>query len=290
MIDFHAGERAVQARAGVAERMAQVGPRVFRDFMPDQHRELFEKLPFMLLGARDAQDRPWATLLAGPPGFVRTPDAKTLRLAASLPAWDPLAARLAPGLPVGLLGIEPATRRRNRANGVLSSAAPGELGVDLLQSFGNCPKYINEREPLWTGTAALPSVQRFGPELPEQTIAHVRAADTFFIATAAPAGVVDGGVDVSHRGGPPGFVQVDGEGALLAPDYPGNSFFNTFGNLALDARCGLLFPDFTSGDALLLTGRAEVLWGAQRVLRFQCDEGLLARGALPVRASPTMEG
>lgn len=289
MNDFHAGERAVQARAGVAERMAQVGPRVFRDFMPEQHRELFEKLPFMLLGARDARDRPWATLLAGPPGFVRTPDAKTLRLAASLAAWDPLADALARGQPVGLLGIELATRRRNRANGVVSALSSGEMAVDLLQSFGNCPKYINEREPLWTGAVAAPVVERFEAELPDHAIAQVRAADTFFIATAAPAGVVDGGVDVSHRGGPSGFVQVDAGGALLVPDYPGNSFFNTFGNLALDARCGLLFPDFAGGDLLMLTGRAEVLWQGQRVLRFQCEEGLLARGALPLRVSPTME-
>lgn len=290
MNDFHAGERAVQARTGVAERMAQVGPRVFRDFMPDQHRELFEKLPFMLLGARDAQERPWATLLAGPPGFVRTPDAKTLRLAARLPEWDPLFAALSPGKAVGLLGIELATRRRNRANGLVSAHAPGELVVDLLQSFGNCPKYINEREPRWAGAAAAPAVERFGAELPEQASARVRAADTFFIATASPVGVLDGGVDVSHRGGPAGFVQVDAGGALRVPDYPGNSFFNTFGNLALDARCGLLFPDFASGDVLMLTGRGEVEWGGQRMLRFQCEEGLLARAALPLRASPTMAG
>jgi len=38
------------------------------------------------------------------------------------------------------------------------------------------------------------------------------------------------GCDASHRGGPPGFVQVDGGGAtLLWPDYVGNWMFNTIG-------------------------------------------------------------
>ena len=67
---FHPGEQALQARVGVRERMAAVGAMVLRDHMPDQHRELFEKLPTLLLGALDDQGQPWATMLAGPPGFV----------------------------------------------------------------------------------------------------------------------------------------------------------------------------------------------------------------------------
>ena len=36
----------MQARAGVRERMAQLGPRVIRDHMPEQHRDFFAQLPF----------------------------------------------------------------------------------------------------------------------------------------------------------------------------------------------------------------------------------------------------
>ena len=39
---WHSGERAIHDRLGVSERMDVIGPRVIRDFMPDQHRELFE--------------------------------------------------------------------------------------------------------------------------------------------------------------------------------------------------------------------------------------------------------
>jgi uncharacterized protein len=175
----------------------------------------------------------------------------------------------------------------------VASRGPGALVVDVRQSFGNCPKYITQREPSWSGVTAPSGVERFGAALPAAAIAQIAAADTFFIATATPADVAGGGVDVSHRGGPPGFVRVDGQGRLTVPDYLGNSFFNTFGNLALEPRAGLLFADFAQGDMLLLTGRAEVLWdapalpslpGAQRLLRFELEAGLLARAALPLRA------
>jgi predicted pyridoxine 5'-phosphate oxidase superfamily flavin-nucleotide-binding protein len=55
---FHEGERAVQQRAGVAERMAQVGPRVIRDFMPEQHRDFFAQLPFVVVGTVDNNNQP----------------------------------------------------------------------------------------------------------------------------------------------------------------------------------------------------------------------------------------
>lgn len=66
-------------------------------------------------------------------------------------------------------------------------------------------------------------------------------------------------MDVSHRGGPSGFVQVDGD-VLTVPDYPGNRYFNTFGNFLENPRAGLLFINFENGDLLHLTGEASVSW------------------------------
>ena len=48
----------------------------------------------------------------------------------------------AAGRAIGLLGLEPHTRRRNRANGVITRAEPGCLHIRVTESFGNCPKYI----------------------------------------------------------------------------------------------------------------------------------------------------
>ena len=91
------------------------------------------------------------------------------------------------------------------------------------------------------------------------------------------------GIDVSHRGGKPGFAMVAHETLLLLPDYAGNCMFNTLGNIAISPKCGLLFIDFDTGDSLQLTGEAEILWepahtrrfpGAQRVLAFSVEETL----------------
>ncbi len=57
---FHAGEQQVQARLGVRDKIETFARRVVRDHMPDQHREFYAKLPFMLIGSVDDRGRPWA--------------------------------------------------------------------------------------------------------------------------------------------------------------------------------------------------------------------------------------
>lgn len=303
---FHAGEQALQARVGVRERMAAVGAVVVRDHMPDQHRELFEKLPTLLLGAVDAQGQPWATMLAGPAGFVRTPHPRQMDIAAAMEPADPVLTALAaqgPGAPVGVLGLEPHTRRRNRMNGHAASLpAPGggrSLSIAVVQSFGNCPKYIQAREPGLHAVVAPPApAQVLGPQLDAAALALVARSDTLFIASASaprPGAERSEGVDVSHRGGEPGFVHVEHtpQGVVLSlPDYPGNLFFNTLGNLALHPLAGLLWVDYDHGGLLHVAARAELRWdeadrapwpGAQRVLRLEVLSGVWRAQALPWR-------
>ena len=97
---------------------------------------------------------------------------------------------------------------------------------------------------------------------------------------------------MSHRGGPAGFIHVQGDRELLVPDYSGNRMFMTLGNIQADGRAGLLFIDFERGDLLTLTGRAEIVWDgpdlaalpdAERAWRFRLDEGWWLREALPLR-------
>ena len=300
---FHAGERLLQARAGVRERLAEIGDRVIRDHMPLQHRELFRELPTLLVGSVDAQRRPWASMLVGKPGFVSDPDARTLHVAALPGPDDPLHEHLALGAPLGLLGLQPQTRRRNRMNGHVAALDAGGFTVAVDQSFGNCPQYIQARTPAWSDASgvAVPAhaAERGGTTLGDAAKALVREADTFFIATAAPAdgGARSGGVDVSHRGGKPGFVRIDEtpQGTQLTfPDFRGNFFFNTLGNIVAHPFAGLLFVDHTSGDTLQLSGRALVIEGgaevlgfagAQRLVRIAVDRSVWRRGALPLRWS-----
>lgn len=302
---FHAGELAVQERTGVRERLAETASRFIRDSMPDQHREFFAQLPTLLVGSLDAQGRPWASIVFGAPGFVQSPDPQHLTVGATPLEGDPLRDRLEPGAPLGLLGIQPHTRRRNRMNGTVTDVSADAFTVEVDQSFGNCPQYIQARVPEWvTGTAPASPAEQRDSLLERHAIQLIARSDTFFIATASARAQGHGGaegVDVSHRGGRPGFVRVteeNGHSVLLAPDFRGNFLFNTLGNIAANPRAGLLFIDYESGDLLQLTGRAEIVWdgpelvsfaGAQRLLRVTVTSSRWYDAALPLRWSAPRE-
>ena len=296
---FHHGEQALQEWAGVRERLAEVGPRVIRDYMPEQHRLFFADLPLLFVGSMDADGRPWASVLTGQPGFVSSPDPRLLTIRAMPQAYDPLAENLAVGRPVGLLGIQLETRRRNRMNGMVTAVGPDGFTVAVGQSFGNCPQYIQARAPRFVSAAADPILEAEGPRLSDDSAALIARADTFFIATAAadPGSDTAHGVDISHRGGRPGFVRVaraGGRTVLTIPDFRGNFYFNTLGNIAANPRAGLLFIDFATGDVLSLTGLGQIDWngpdvalfaGAEHLLHVQIDSGGYFRNALPLRWS-----
>ena len=293
---FHAGERAVQRRAAVPDRIEDIGRRMLRGAMPAQHREFFAQLPFVVLGAADAAGRLQATLLAGRAGgFIGSPDETTLAIDALPPAGDPLAGALQPGSHAGLLGIELPTRRRNRTNGRIAARSERGFTLRVTQSFGNCPKYIQRREPDTTAASTDPArpEARAATRLDATSTALVAGADTFFIASRIAGEAASAGCDVSHRGGRPGFVQISDEGRTLTwPDYSGNSLFNTLGNLAANPEAALVFADFASGDLLHLTGRAEIVWdgpqvasfaGAERLVRMQLETVLLRPRGWPLR-------
>ena len=289
---WHAGETSIQERLGVRERMAALGSRVIRPFMPDQHRQFFAQLPFVVLGSVDAGGDAWATVLEGQPGFLASPTSTTLDIAARPASGDPTAAGLGAGAAVGLLGIEWHTRRRNRMNGILSTEAKG-LRVTVDESFGNCPRYIQLRDLSFAQTpGAVPAAPvEDHASLDTAARALIAGADAFFVASYADQ-QDQRRVDVSHRGGKPGFVRVDAEGVLTIPDFNGNLFFNTLGNVVANGRAGLLFIDLEHGDLLQLSGTAEVLFdspeisafeGAERLWTFRPQRIVRRRGALALR-------
>ena len=75
------------------------------------------------------------------------------------------------------------------------------------------------------------------------------------VATARP----DGGLDVSPRGDPAGFVRILDERTLLLPDRPGNRIADTLTNLLVDPRIALLFFIPGIGDTFRVNGRAEIV-------------------------------
>jgi uncharacterized protein len=291
---FHAGEQAVQERVGVRHRIEKMGQNILRDFMPEQHREFFAAQPFMIAGSADDDGALWASLLIGAPGFVRSPTPRRLQIEAVPLPGDPLSQSLRPGAPLGLLGIELATRRRNRVNGSIASVDGETVELVVDQSFGNCKQYIQGRRGSFASPneRATPSVE--AALLSGEALRLLAHTDTTFIATSSRDTARGGneGLDVSHRGGLPGFIaaaQVEGATVLTFPDYYGNFMFNTFGNLEVNPRAGLLALDFESGSVLSVSGRARVIWDgpevdavaqAERLLEFRVDQGLLWRNIL----------
>lgn len=297
---WHAGETAMQQRAGVAEKMAAVGQRAVRDFMPDQHRDFFAQIPFVVVGSVDQSGDAWASLLAGRPGFISSSTPRSLEIDARPDASDPVSEGMREGDAIALLGIELHTRRRNRANGLLRAASGRALSFELDQSFGNCPQYIQlrdfafVREPDQPFTGAIEA----SATLDRAARDMIAAADTFFVATYAER-EDRRQVDVSHRGGRAGFVRVAADGTLTVPDFAGNLFFNTLGNILLNGKAGLVFVDFETGDLLQLTGDAEVILdspeiaafqGAERLWSFRARRLVRRRGALPLRWAFRAEG
>src|SRR5262245_11546975 len=289
---WHEGEVAMQRTVGVAEKLARSG-QILRDHLIEQHRQFYPQLPLIVAGAVDRRGDAWATIIAGEPGFLHAPDPYRLGVAARRDPRDPADAGMNDGDAVGLLGIELHTRRRNRLNGVVSRQSDASFDVVVQQSFGNCPQYIQLRDVAFVRDPSTPAGAAPRPldRLDERARRMIDEADTFFVASYVDR---EGRreVDVSHRGGKPGFVRVGDDGVLTIPDFSGNRFFNTLGNLIANPRAGLLFVDFESGDLLQLSGDAEVVMdspeiaafqGAERLWRFTPRRILHRPDALPLR-------
>ena len=236
-------------------------PPLIRTSVSLQQRDFFAGLPMIFAGGVDAGGRSAASLLRVALGFVQCPDPQRLDVKAALPVGDALLLR--ENLPLALIGMDFAARRRYRVNGRILFADAAGFSLQVEEAYGNCPKYILPRdlfvalgEAAWT---PLPGFDAAAREI-------VASADVFFIATRGA-----NGADMSHRGGGPGCVRIDEAGRLRVSDFSGNSYFNTFGNLFDDPRAALLFIDFPGGRALHVQGVAEVDYDLVRSWSFTPD-------------------
>jgi predicted pyridoxine 5'-phosphate oxidase superfamily flavin-nucleotide-binding protein len=285
---FHAGELAVQRRAGAQTAAARIETSIRPTLLPVA--QAFLRLQQMIIvGSVGADGRVWASLLSGPPGFAVALNEQLVAVAATPLPGDPLGEQANVGDRVALLAIDLAQRKRMRLNGQITARPNGQFCIKTQQVYANCPKYIQARAlHAQDGAPVAPHLVRRARLLSKTQRAWIGQADTFFIASAHPTA----GVDVSHRGGNPGFVRVVDAGHLLFPDYAGNTLFQTLGNLTVDPHAGLLFMDFVRGTTLLLTGRAQVVWdddravafaGAERVVEFAVEAAIEMAGASPLR-------
>ena len=97
--------------------------------------------------------------------------------------------------------------------------------------------------------------RKIADRLNELTRQFVERSPFVCVATASP----DGGLDVSPRGDPAGFVRVLDDRTLLLPERPGNKLADTLTNLLVDPRIALLFLIPGIGDSFRINGRATVV-------------------------------
>ena len=293
---FHHGEQVLQEQAGVRDRMEKFGRRVIRNHMPLQHRDFYQQQPFVVAAHVDNQGWPWASMLFGEkPGFIQSPDDKTLDISPVLDPLNPFKDAIERNQAIGLLGLELSSRRRNRLATRVKSASKAHFTLAVDQSFGNCPQYIQTREIEYIkDSERLPLSVHNLNRLDRDAKGLIHRSDTFFVASFYDSGEqsATNGADASHRGGKPGFVHIDEDGTLTIPDYAGNNHFNTLGNLLKNPKAGLLFVDFEHGHCLSLTGRTEILQdsplikhfnGAQRLWTFKLEKGMWLKNLLPFK-------
>lgn len=261
---YHEGELAVQARAGETD-IARMTSRAIAAQMPGAALPFIAQQNMLVIASVDRDGQLYCSIIFGERGFMRASDARTIvmdlkkiGLSNDDPMWD----NLSHNSSVGILIIELATRRRLRVNGNMYPTADGCYRIDVVQAYPNCPKYIQRRA---TRTACLlkqadGATLLHGNDLSAAQRQIISSADTFFVASAHRHHSGNYSLDTSHRGGPPGFVQILNNNLLRIPDYSGNSMFNTLGNFVTHPHAGLLFIDFTQHSLLQLSGSVEILW------------------------------
>eukprot|EP00892_Ulva_mutabilis_P004906 jgi/Ulvmu1/2788/UM140_0018.1 len=314
---FNDVERQIQQRAQVPDKTIWKYERFIRPAMPEEHQDFFHSRTVIYVSVQQPGQAPIAAMIAGPAGFISCPSATELHFDLSSAAvCGASVADFVTGAQVGLLGLEHEPRRRNRANGLITHSTASAIGaaphatpaftMAVEQSFGNCPKYIQKRNIAFDAAAApatadVPAAGVANGALTEAMADIVRQADTFFIASnagaAAGGAASTQGTDVSHRGGGRGFVEVGAGGARLRwPDFRGNDFFMTLGNIAASGHVSLLFPDYETGALLRAEGAARIDWeatdlpGAQRTIVFDVAKAAWwGPGSVPITHSDVKE-
>ena len=261
---WHQGELLIQNVVGTADIMKNIGHQYIREFMPEQHREFFESLTMLYIGYNDSYHNIQASVIFGDAGFVTAVSDVELRINTQNTLGDLFDKELQIGDKIGLVGLVFQTKRRNRVNGIITDISQKYFTVKVLQSFGNCPKYIQPKQ--FTDN---PHYKNFHyqtrKKLNSADISMILNADTFFIASTFDDGknINNRGADMSHRGGEQGFITINEENELLVDDYFGNGFFNTMGNLIENPIANLLFCDWHTGTVLKITASTIILWNGE---------------------------
>ncbi|KAJ4983679.1 oxidoreductase [Stagonosporopsis vannaccii] len=252
---------------------------------------MLQRAPLLAIGTLDAESRPWTTVWGGAPGFSEPIGGDFVGTRTLVDSkYDPVVQSLIGGAEKGEmlqpkgdgkmlagLAIDLVTRKRVKIAGKMAAGTVREVDIEtgdsgalpddvpktqdqiqlvtkIEESMGNCPKYLNQYElkPALVTSKLLHE----GPGLSSEGRALIDKADMFFLSTATA-----NDMDTNHRGGPPGFVRSISPTCIIYPEYSGNRLYQSLGNLQMNPRIGLTFPDYETGSVLYTTGEAEILVG-----------------------------
>ena len=254
---FHNGERAVQELAG-EEKMAKRVGRVIQESIQFGAMDFMMNQPFLVIASLDKDGRPWSSILFGEKGFIKVQGTKTFTISLNKllsSASDIFFKNIQENNSIGTLFIDHGLRIRYRVNGTILQTG-NLLTITVNEAYGNCPKYIQAAmisAPMdIQGTSKITK----GVSLQPSHLKTIKNAHTFYLATSSKNGFMDS----SHRGGKKGFVEVLEDNILRIPDYPGNSMFNSLGNIYENPLTGITLIDFNAGTTLQLSGTGELLF------------------------------
>lgn len=91
-------------------------------------------------------------------------------------------------------------------------------------------------------------------EVDDEARAFIESRDMFYLATVDARGFPS----CSYKGGDPGFIRVVDNRTIAFPSYDGNGMFYSMGNIAGQAKVGMLFIDFETPHRLRVHGTATV--------------------------------
>lgn len=265
---FHPGELAIQEATGVRE-VAAANSRLIWRSVPDHVVPFVTAQSYCVIGGVSGDGNTWAEFVVGTEGFAAIHDGgATVTMSLTSASGSKPQLDLAVGHYLGVLFIDLATRKRLRVNGRIASISGQMLTLSVEQSYPNCPKYVQATRLTVSSTTTGPKGTVAGSTITPEVSNWIATADMFFVASAT----INGQADVSHRGGKPGFVKINGQ-TLFIPDYPGNSMFSTLGNFLLRPLAGLTFLDFETNRMLQLTGDIELEFDALGGMPASMDTG-----------------
>ncbi|KAL7935531.1 hypothetical protein V8C35DRAFT_333994 [Trichoderma chlorosporum] len=267
--------------------------------LPMNHAVRAMQSPLVAVGILDSKGRPWTTVWGGEIGCARPAAEDVLRFDSKVDTChDPVfkelfgSGRAKAGttvLPNGgkrkmmaALTIDLEGQDRVKLMGKMLAGMEGKDGrvriaMDIDESLGNCPKYLNRKEIV--PNDAHPVLVSQSLPLPQEAVDLIGKADTLFLSSTNGKSM-----DTNNRGGPPGFVRIiqnNEEGVVLIyPEFSGNRLYQSLGNLKVNPLIGIVIPDFITSDVLYLTGSATILVGKDA-------SDLLVRTQLAVKISVT---